>query len=464
MKISLMKKLSLAFLLTAIVAIIAAGLISNYMIDKKFNSYLISQQKSKEDKIATMINSLYKEKGGFISIDEEEIVRYASAEKLYIQIKDNSGKVLLTANKLPTTKSAMMHSMMGGMMKRYSENNGEYTEDKYLLKKNNKKLGIITFGYYNSSYFNSSAQSFIMTLNHSFMISFLVALAFSLIISIFFSKQISAPLIKITQTSNKMRAGELECRAQVNSKTKEISDLATSINYLADTLQKQELLRKRMTSDIAHELRTPLTNLKSHIEALLDKVWEPTDEVLEGFHEEIERLIKLVNGLNNMAKLEQAKVILNKSKFNISQELEKIINSFEPLYKNIGLNIYSRITPNIEISLDKDKFNQVMYNLLSNALKYSKENGEVLVTLKSLEANIIIEVKDNGIGISKKDLPFIFERFYRTDESRDKNTGGSGIGLTIVKNIVEAHKGTITVSSSLGEGSTFVITFKKLIQ
>ena len=109
--------------------------------------------------------------------------------------------------------------------------------------------------------------------------------------------------------------------------------------------------------------------------------------------------------------------------------------------------------------MDKDKLKQVMYNLLSNSLKYSKVNEEILLTLKCENDSIIIEVNDNGIGISEKDLPFIFERFYRSDESRDKNTGGAGIGLTIVKAITEAHMGTINVYSTLGEGSTFVLTF-----
>ena len=258
-----------------------------------------------------------------------------------------------------------------------------------------------------------------------------------------------------------MRNGDLETRSQVVSKTKEIDDLTTSINYLAETLQKQERLRKRLTSDMAHELRTPLTNLKSHIEALLDKVWEPTEEMLTSFYEEIERLIKLVEGLNDIAKLEQTNLNLNKSKFNLSLELGKIVTSFQPLYNDSDSKIYSSLLPDVEVLMDKDKLKQVMYNLLSNSLKYSKINGEVLLTLKSEKDSIIIEVKDNGIGISEKDLPFIFERFYRSDESRDKNTGGTGIGLTIAKAIVEAHKGTINVKSTLGEGSTFVLTFPK---
>lgn len=454
MRISLTKKLSLAFLLTVFISIVTASLISNYMIGKKFNNYLISEHKTVEYKVAAMINSLYSEDTGFSDANKDEILRYSSAEKLYIQVKDINGAVIFTANNLKPMSTSMMHSMMHDT----SMDAGEYREDKYSLKKNNKKLGTIVFGYYNSSYFNSSAQNFIRTLNSSFLLSIFIALAFGLVISIFLSRQISLPLTQITNTANKIRAGNLEARSLVVSKTKEIDDLSTSINYLAKTLKKQELLRKRLTSDMAHELRTPLTNLKSHIEAILDKVWEPTEEVLTGFYDEIQRLIKLVNGLNDIAKLEQTTSILNKSKFNLSLELKKIITSFKPLYETSGLKINSNLTPNLEILMDKDKFKQVIYNLLSNALKYSKKNGEVLVTLSSLKDTMIIEIKDDGIGISEKDLPFIFERFYRSDESRDKNTGGTGIGLTIVKNIVEAHNGNIKVTSSLGVGTTFVIT------
>jgi len=464
MKMSLMKKLSIGFLLTAIVSILIASLVSNKMIGKKFNNYLIDEHKTKVDKITTVIDGLYDEIAGFSNDNKEEILRYANAEELYIEVKDLNGVVLFTSGSSNLEKKPMSGSMMNSMMKNFSEiNPGQYTEDSYPLTKSNKATGTIVFGYYGTSFLNTGAITFKMTMNRSFFLSIFIALIFGLIISIFLSKQISSPLAKITDTANRVRNGNLEARSNVTSKTKEIVDLNVSINYLAETLQSQEVLRKRLTSDMAHELRTPLTNLKSHIEALLDKIWEPTEEMLASFYEEIQRLIKLVEGLNDIAKLEQTNLNLNKSKFNLSLELEKITTSFEPLYNNIGSKINSNLIPNVEVLMDKDKLKQIMYNLLSNSLKYSKLNGEVLLTLKSEDDNIIIEVKDNGIGISEKDLPFIFERFYRSDKSRDKNTGGTGIGLTIVKAIAEAHNGTITVDSTLGEESTFILTFPKKV-
>jgi len=460
MKMSLTKKLSIGFLLTAFISILIAGLVSNYMINKKFNTYLIDEHKTKVNKIATVIDGLYDDQAGFSNSNKAEILRYSNGEELYIEVKKSTGVVVFTSGSSNLQNKTMMGSMMNSMMNNFSSiKPGQYTEDNYPLIKNNKKMGTIVFGYYGASFLNSGALTFKTTLNHSFFLSIFIALIFALIISILLSKQLSSPLTKIMNTANKIRNGDLGARSDVLSKTKEIDALNVSINYLAQTLQVQELLRKRLTSDMAHELRTPLTNLKSHIEALLDKVWEPTEEMLTSFYEEIQRLIKLVEGLSDIAKLEQTNLNLNKSKFNLSLELEKIITSFELLYENSDLKISSNLRPNVEVLMDKDKLKQIMYNLLSNSLKYSKTKGEVLLTLKSENDIIVIEVRDNGIGISKEDIPFIFERFYRSDESRDKNTGGAGIGLTIVKAIVESHKGKINVTSTLGEGSTFTLMF-----
>ncbi len=461
MKISLTLKLAIAFLLTTFLTIVIAGVISNYMIYSKFDKYLIDQHKAEENKVIDTISNLFDETNGFSKDSVAEIKRYSDSLNLFIEVKDLDGNVLLNVNNLQSD-SNMMTSNMHSMMNNFSSiNPSQYSEDNYNLTKNNKKLGTIIIGYYDSSYFNNAALNFKMTLNKSLLLSILIALLLGLIISIFLSKQISKPLKKITITANSIRNGDLNARSTVYSKTKEIDDLIQSINYLGETLEKQEHLRKRLTSDMSHELRTPLTNLKSQIEAILDKVWEPTEEIMNSFYEEVQRLIKLVEQLNNLARLEETNLNLSKCNFDLSYELEKIVLSFKPLYKNNSLDIVSEIAPNIIVFMDKDKIRQVVFNLLSNSLKYSKAGGITKLSLKIEKGNTLVEVKDNGIGISEKDLPYIFERFYRSDISRDKNTGGAGIGLTIAKTIVEAHKGTIKVNSKLNFGTTFVICFSK---
>jgi signal transduction histidine kinase len=352
----------------------------------------------------------------------------------------------------------MMGNMMGSMMRNFSEMNiGAYTENKYPLVSNSKNIGTITIGYFGTSYLSSASVAFISTLNHSFILSAVAALIFGLIISVVISRQLSRPLVKITDTANKMRTGNLEVRANIHTNTKEIDELSTSINYLAETLKSQEMLRKRLTSDMAHELRTPLTTLKTHVEAFMDGIWEPTNERFETFYEEIERLTKMVDNLRNLAKLEQTNLNLNKSKVDLSDELEKIVDTFKPLFMKETYKLTSSIPPEVTAIIDKDKFKQIMNNLLSNSYKHLKPDGKVEVILKKQKQIIIIKIIDNGIGIPEKDLPYIFERFYRSDLSRNKNTGGSGIGLTITKAFVEAHGGKIYVESVVNEGTTFTV-------
>lgn len=468
MKISLMKKLSIVFLITIIGVIAIVGFISNYMIGKKFNSYLVDEHKDKVNKIIIVAQDLYEDKTGFTNSNKDELSRYAVLEELYIQVKDASGNVVFDSGNAHLQHKSMMESMMGNMMKKgmgnYSGMNiGEYKEDKYPLVKDKKNIGTITVGYFGTSYLSQGSLIFKMTLNHSFIASGFVALLLGFVISFILAKQLTDPLVKITKTANEMRKGNLSVRSELKTKTKEIGELSASINYLAETLQNEEMLRKRLTSDMAHEIRTPLTTLKTHVEALLDGIWEPTEERFQSFYDEIERLTDLVDNLRNLAKLEGAESKLNKTKFNLSNELKKIILDFEPLYSKDGHIIASSIDENVWVQMDKDKLKQIMHNLLSNGYKYLKPKGKVIVELKKEKEDICIKVKDNGIGIPEKDIPYIFERFYRTDLSRDKSTGGSGIGLTITKSLVEAHGGKIGLESKEGEGSTFIVKFPKSI-
>lgn len=281
-----------------------------------------------------------------------------------------------------------------------------------------------------------------------------------LILSWILSKQLSKPLVKIKEIANTMRMGNLNIRSNIKSNTTEIQELSNSINYLAETLQQQEALRKRLTSDMAHEIRTPITTLKTHVEAIIDGIWEPTEERLQVFYEELERLTTLVNNLRNISKLEKAETVVNKTNLNITKEIEKVVETFNPLYEKSGFKIVTKLEKDVYGFIDKDKLKQIMHNLLSNSHKYLNEDGLVKVSLSKGKDKIFIKVEDNGEGIPKEDLPHIFERFYRSDVSRNKTTGGTGLGLTITKTLVEAHGGHIRVESKMGVGTKFIIEIK----
>ncbi|MNT17843.1 Signal transduction histidine-protein kinase BaeS [compost metagenome] len=230
--------------------------------------------------------------------------------------------------------------------------------------------------------------------------------------------------------------------------------MISTVNNLANILENQENLRNRLTSDVAHELRTPLTIVRTHLEAMIDGVWEITNERLISCNNELKRITLIVEDLEKIAEIEN--IILNKTKFNINDLIIDITNTFETELMNKQIVLKKDLKAS-NIVADKDKIGQVIINLISNAIKYSKNNS--IINIRTLEENnkTIIEISDNGIGISEDDLPYIFDRFYRVDKSRNRSTGGSGIGLSIAKTILDAHNSEIIVKSEFGVGSDFII-------
>ncbi|WP_300382140.1 HAMP domain-containing sensor histidine kinase [Clostridium sp.] len=460
MRRTLNKKLGFGFLIAIIVSIIIVNIVSKIMIDKEFNQYLYEEHKSKVNKIIGLVEESELKEG------TDKIARYAALENYYIEVRDKENKLIFTSGKDNLIGNNMMNSMMGhmngDMMKNMMSGNhnmhiGDYIEEKYKLNINNEDSGTIIIGYFGNWNVSNEAMNFKLTLNKSLLISGIVALVLGLFISLIISKSLTIPLIKMSKAANEMTKGNLETRVAIKTDTIEIDNLSQSINYLAETLQKQDMLRKRLSSDIAHEIRTPLTTLKTYIEAIMDGVWEPTKEKLESCHEEIERITKLTEGIQNLSKIDEENIIINKTKFNVSLEIEKVLNTFEATYRKKSLKTIIELDSNVVANLDRDKFKQIMFNILSNSYKYSKAYGDVSIRLKKDKDWIKIEVEDTGIGIAKDDLPYIFERFYRGDLSRARETGGSGIGLTITKSFVEAHGGKIEVESIKEKGSIFRI-------
>ncbi len=219
-------------------------------------------------------------------------------------------------------------------------------------------------------------------------------------------------------------------------------------------------LRKRMTTDIAHELRTPLTAVSSHLEAMIDGLWEVTPQRLQGCYDEIERLGILVSDLQRLAKIEGENLNLNKTDIDLKEVALTVVDNMtaQASKKNQSIEI---LGGSVNICADKDRMNQVVHNLLSNAIKYSLDEGIVKIEVSETESYGVLKVADDGIGIPEDELPFVFERFYRADKSRNRNLGGAGIGLAIVKSIVLAHEGDLTAQSVLGQGSCFTVSIPK---
>lgn len=451
MKLS--KKLILSFILSILVSIVIISSISNFMINDKFDVYLVKEQENRLVQISEEINNLYSQNG--YKLYQREIDSYASLEDIYIEIKDLNDNSLYSSN-----NNSHMNGMGGmhrKMMQMHDIPEGNYVDKAFPLFQDDKVVAKLIIGYIDNSYLTESAIIFKDTLGKSFFISGIFTIILGILISIILSRSLTNPLIAIRNTAVEIRKGNLSAHSNVNTNTLEIVDLSESINYLGETLYKQEDIRKRYASDISHELRTPITTLKSHVEAIMDGVWESDEEHLNILMLEIDRLSGLVDDLKNSFTSKEYMLSLNKTRFNLSKEMHNIITTFLPIYTQENYKIDFSIEDNIEINMDKDKLKQVMYNLLSNSIKYLDNDGKVSITLTKNNNSSIIKIRDNGVGIKEKDLPYIFDRFYRSDYSRNRNTGGTGLGLSIVKTIVEAHNGNIHIDSTFGEGIEIII-------
>ncbi|MFC7440272.1 sensor histidine kinase [Laceyella putida] len=280
-------------------------------------------------------------------------------------------------------------------------------------------------------------------------------------ISFYVAKKITSPLIEMRRVAEKITQGNLEIRIKMAGKD-ELSDLGQALNHLTDELKKQESLRRNLTSDIAHELRTPLATLKSHMEAFEDGIWEPTPERIRSCYEELERLIHLVGDLEQLTNVESPGFKLKKKEECLSEIVEQSVKTMETAFITKDVELLNFATAKIPIFVDRNRMIQILINLLSNALKFTPSGGKVIVDVKEEGEKVIIIVKDTGIGIPTSEIPKVFERFYRVDKSRNLKLGGSGIGLTIVKKLVEAHEGTVDIESDREKGTSVIITLKKM--
>lgn len=457
MKNSLNRKLSLSYALVAIVIILMISLMTNIFLEKQFKLYTIQNQEHKNTELVDLISKQYSDNGVWNYKTIESIGINAIEQGLIIKITDNSGKAIWdAATHNNGLCKQMIEHMEKNMSKYYGNSDGKYEEKSYKIYNGNNNIGTLEIGYYGPFYYSDNDMAFINTLNKLVIAVGILSLFFALILGRFMAKRLSTPISRVVKASQNITNGCFNNRITEKSGTREIDLLISTINNLAETLEKQKNLRKRMSADIAHELRTPLATLQSHLEAMIDGIWKSDKERLIGCHEETMRINRLVGDLENLAEYESENYKLTKIKYDIYDQIKKIIYNFQADFRNKGVNISFNGKKEM-IFADKDKISQVIINLVSNSLKYTPKHGSVEITVDKIDGEIIIRVRDTGIGISSEDLPYVFERFYRADKSRNRLTGGAGIGLTITKAIVNFHKGKIKVESDLDRGTEFTV-------
>lgn len=287
----------------------------------------------------------------------------------------------------------------------------------------------------------------------------LIAFVFAVIISLLLSRSLISPVKAMSQASERIAQGRFDERVPVANVPDELDRLALRFNQMAEKLEQTEAMRSRLIGDISHELRTPLSAIKGTMEALEDGVLPADVSTFQQVQHEAARLERLVDDLQELSRVEAGAYSLKPVSFDLGDLIEQVVQRTSPSYlsKNLDL-IVSKPEDGIQVFADEDRTFQVLMNLLANARHYTPPGGKVEVTFERQEDMAAIRVRDTGIGIPAKHLEHIFTRFYRVDRSRSRAFGGSGIGLTIAKHLVEAQGGEIWVQSE-GEGKGSVFSF-----
>ncbi len=283
---------------------------------------------------------------------------------------------------------------------------------------------------------------------------------FSILLALLISKKVSDPIIGINDSAKTLALGKYDVEFKAQG-YKEISELSDTLNYAARELSKVEKLRRELIANVSHDLKTPLTLIEGYAEAMRDLPGENSPENAQIIMDEAKRLNTLVNDMLDVSKIQAGiqRAVLNK--YNLTQSIQESINRLLQFLKDGGYSIDFEYDRDIEVMADEVKISQAFYNLLTNAVNFTGKDKHVLVRQIDEGNYVKIEVIDTGIGVDEKDLPYIWDRYYRTGEKHKRAVVGSGIGLSIVKSVIEMHNGECGVKSKQNEGSNFWFRLKK---
>ena len=286
-----------------------------------------------------------------------------------------------------------------------------------------------------------------------------ILLILSLIILLVFTKTVYFPLQKITEGANEYAAGNLEYRIDLNTRD-EMGYLAGTLNYMSGELNKLEEYQRNFIANVSHDFRSPLTSIKGYLEAIIDGTIPPEmyEKYLTRVISETERLTKLTQGMLTLNSLD-SKGYLSRSSFDINRVIKDTAASFEGTCEKKNINFELTFSDSMQmVYADLGKIQQVLYNLIDNAIKFSHQDSTIYIQTRIKNEKIFVSVKDTGIGIPKDSVQKVFDRFYKSDLSRGKDKKGTGLGLAIVKEIIQAHGENIDVVSTEGVGSEFIFS------
>lgn len=305
----------------------------------------------------------------------------------------------------------------------------------------------------------------ITVLKNQFIYVTMLVIILSLIVSYFVSRKISGGVIKINREAKKLSKGNFDVKFDTDQPILELSELAETLEYTKDELSKTENLRRELLANVSHDLKTPLTMIKAYAEMVRDVTYKDDTKRTKDLNiiiEETDRLNVLVNDILELSKIQSGTQKLTIEQFDLEKFVKNIIKRYDIMSENKKYKFKVSINKNIIVSADRKRIEQVMYNLINNAINYTGDDKKIIINALELENTVRIEVKDTGKGIDKEELENIWDKYYKIDKTHSREQVGSGVGLSIVKNILINHNCNYGVESIKGNGTTFYFELPKV--
>lgn len=454
---SLLVRLMLAFALVIFITIAIIFVIVNQTTANEFRAYAFRGGTTALDALARELEAYYAARGSWQGVEQyfaQRVELGAGSGRgrggtplmagVSLWLADSSGTIIASRDGTHLGQKATSAQLASGVPIRVGGQN----------------VGVLIAASSSLTALDAQQQEFLWRVNVSLLLAGGVAGILALVFGFFLFYQITAPLKALTNAARRIAAGDFSVRL-AQPRNDEIGQVSRAFNAMAEALAQSETMRRNMIADIAHELRNPLGILQGQLEAMLDGVLALTSESIASLYDEVLLLTRLVNDLRDLALADAGQLRITRQPTDLRALVEKTVSAFtwQANENNIALEM---VCPNDlpRVNVDAQRIEQVLRNLVSNALRHTPAGGYIRIqcTTRTQPAMIEVRVSDTGQGISREDLPHVFERFWRGDKSRARTGGGAGLGLAIAKQLILAHGGTIGVESEAGQGTTFWFT------
>ena len=427
-RLTLRARLALALVGVSVLATGFATLLGNLGLEPRLNEAAHSRLQRSADHFAGVAAAVYRDSGGWSPAARQELVHLGDLDGLRFEIGTSSGPVV-GLGPAPTGPRARAPVVVRGTI-----------------------VGRIAVATMDGKLLTPEELHLQHSLDRLHLAAGAAAIAAALLVAFVLAQALARPLRRIRLTAERIEEGDIAARVELGGDP-EMRSVGRALNRLAETLEHEEESRRANVADLAHELRTPVNGLLTRLEAAQDGIL-PGPENLEAMHAEALRLTRLLDDIARLADAERPGLLLKKHTLDLADVARAVADSFAPRFAERDIDFGAELDSVVVVG-DGDRLGQIAANLVSNALRYTEPGGEVRLSVRRETDDAVLEVTDTGIGIASEDLRFIFTRFWRGDRSRSRATGGAGIGLAIVRELVRAHDGRIDVESTPGRGSRF---------